>query len=111
MDQVQQHIAESSPVLEKEHGEDGDNDKQPGLPGHVGNAQAHMLRQLCDFIAMVGQERTDELGALVVPAVLLADLLCDLAGAELCQEAGNRLPESCPPIGPVSANDWAWPAN
>src|SRR5208282_238808 len=85
-----QEVAEGPSVFQKKDRQQGHDKEKPGLFGDVGDAQAGALRQLRDFVAVAGQERLHQFGAVLAPAMFLAELVGDVAGAELGEQVGQR---------------------
>ena len=79
------------PSFRKKIDRSGHDEEQPGLLGDIGDPQSDALRQFGDVVAVADQERLQQVGRSLVPAMLGAELLRDLTGTELGQQGGQGL--------------------
>ena len=94
LDRGEQEVAETAPIFQKENREQRHNEQQPCLFRDIGYAHTDPLCQGCDVILMADQKRPHRLGGVVTPVMLLLELVRDLAGADLLEQAGQCLAQA-----------------
>jgi hypothetical protein len=86
----ERHLAESPAVFQKECGKNRDEDKQPGLLRHFGNANARTLRQAEQNAGMAPEKHAELIAGVLAHAVLDADVLDNLPAVDPFHQFGER---------------------
>src|SRR5215467_9197158 len=81
-------------VTQEEDGEDWHQEQDPDLLRRLGYADANALGKFREFLPMAQQKFLNSGLRVVAPAMLLAEIFCNLAGANLLHKSRESFAEA-----------------